>query len=312
MPGLPAELTRSMYAITRQGADGNPNGTGPFRFVANSNGIVFLSANDDSWQGRPFLNEIQIYGNRTIDEQWLDFSVGKADLVEVPAEKLSLAQQERIPLIITARPTDLLALTMSDQLITDPHLRQSIALALDRTSLFNVIFRKQGEITASLLPNALSGYSFLFDTTMDVGRARALRGGQSVAVRLGVDSSNAALQLIAERLALNLREAGWTVHVVSQATNPNAELSLRLLHVEAADAQSALRETLADFGSGLHDDISDPASLYRAESAFLQSHIVVPVLYLPRAFGVSARVHNLVLSPSGVPQLANVTAEDVR
>ena len=72
MPGLPAELARSMYAITRQGADGNPNGTGPFRFVANSNGIVFLSANDDSWQGRPFLNEIQIYGNRTIREQWLD------------------------------------------------------------------------------------------------------------------------------------------------------------------------------------------------------------------------------------------------
>lgn len=312
VPGLPAELARSIYAITRQGADGAPNGTGPFRFVANSNGILFLSANDDAWQGRPFLNEIQIYGNRTIDEQWLDFSVGKADLVEVPAEKLSLAQQERIPLIITPRPTDLLSLTMSDQLITDLHLRQSIALALDRTSLFNVIFRKQGEITASLLPNALSGYSFLFDTTMDVGRARALRGGQSAAVRLGVDSSNAALQLIAERLALNLREAGWTVHVVSQATNPNAELSLRLLHVEAADAPSALRETLADFGAALHDDTSDPASLYRAESAFLQSHIVVPLLYLPRAYGVSARVHNLFLSPSGAPQLANVTVEDVR
>lgn len=312
MPGLPAELARSIYAITRQGADGSPNGTGPFRFVANSNGIVFLSANDDSWQGRPFLNEIQIYGNRTIDEQWLDFSVGKADLVEVPAEKLSLAQQERIPLIITARPTDLLALTMSDQLITDPHLRQSIALALDRTSLFNVIFRKQGEITASLLPNTLSGYSFLFDTTMDVSRARALRAGQSVAVRLAADSSNATMQLIAERLALNLREAGWSVHVVSQATNPNAELSLRLLHVEAADAQSALRETLEDFGAGLHDDTSDPAALYRADSAFLQSHTVVPLLYLPRACGVSARIHNLELSPSGVPQLANVSVEDVR
>ncbi len=186
-----------------------------------------------------------------------------------------MAQQERIPLIITLRPTDLLALTMSDQLIADAHLRQSIALALDRTSLFNVIFRKQGEITASLLPNILSGYSFLFDTTMDVSRARALRGVQSVAVRLSVDSSNAALQLIAERLALNLREAGWSVHVVPQATNPNAELSLRLLHVEAADAPSALRETLADLGAGLHDDTSDPASLYRAESAFLQSHTVV-------------------------------------
>lgn len=163
-----------------------------------------------------------------------------------------------------------------------------------------------------MLPNTLSGYSFLFDTTMDVSRARALRAGQSVAVRLAADSSNATMQLIAERLALNLREAGWSVHVVSQATNPNAELSLRLLHVEAADAQSALRETLEDFGAGLHDDTSDPAALYRADSAFLQSHTVVPLLYLPRACGVSARIHNLELSPSGVPQLANVSVEDVR
>ena len=140
---------------------------------------------------------------------------------------------------------------MSDQLITDAHLRQSIALALDRTSLFNVIFRKQGEITASLLPNALSGYSFLFDTAMDVSRARELRGGQSATLRLSVDTSNPTLQLIAERLALNLRDAGWNVQVVSQATNPNAELSLRLLHVEAADAHRRLRETLEDFGAGL-------------------------------------------------------------
>ena len=312
MPGLPAELARSLYAITRQDANGNPNGTGPFRFVANSNGIVFLTANDDSWQGRPFLDEIQIYGNRTVREQLLDFKVGKADLVEVPPELLSDAQQERIPLAITARPTDLLSLTMSDEALSDPHLRQSIALALDRTSLFNVIFRKQGEVTASLLPNALSGYSFLFDPSMNVGRARELRGGQSTALRLGVDASNATLQLIAERLALNLRDAGWSVHVVSQAANPNAELSLRLLHVEAADAPSVLRETLEDFGSALHDDPSDPASLYRAESTFLQSHIVVPLLYLPRAYGVSTRVHNLVLTPSGMPQLANVSVEDVR
>lgn len=312
MPGLPADLARSLYAITGRSADGSPNGTGPFRFVANSNGIVFLAANDDSWQGRPFLNEIQIYGNRTIDEQWLDFSVGKADLVEVPPEKLSLAQQQHMPLTVTARPTDLLALTMSEHLIADPHLRQSIALALDRTSLFNVIFRKQGEITASLLPSVLSGYSFLFDTTMNVSRARELRGGQLGPLRLSVDSSNPTLQLIAERLALNLRDAGWSVRVVARATNPSAELSLRLLHVEAADAPSALREVLADFGSALHDDTSDPASLYRAESSFLQSHIVVPLLYLPRAYGVSARVHNLVLSPGGTPQLADVSVEDTR
>ena len=312
MPGLPAELARNLYAITRPGADGTPNGTGPFRVANSSKDFVVLAPNDDSWQGRPYLERIEIYGGVSIHDQWLDFSVGKADLVEVPPEKLSLAQQERMPLAITARPPDLLALTLSDQLLSDPHLRQSIALTLDRASLFNVIFQKQGELTASLLPSALSGYSFLFPTAVNLTRARELRGGQSPALRLSADFSNETLRLVAERLALNLRDAGWNVRVVPLAVNANAELSLRLLHLEAAAAQSALRETLQDFGATLRDDTADPAALYRAESAFLQSHTVVPLLYLPKAYGVSTRVHNLILSPSGAPQLANVSVEDTR
>lgn len=312
MPGLPAELARSVYAIARNDEKGDPDGTGPFRFSANSNGILFLSANDDSWQGRPFVDAIEIYENRTLREQWLDFSIGKADLVEVPPELLRQAQQERVPLIMTARPTELLAVTISERQVPDPHLRESIALALDRVALFNVIFQKQGEVTASLLPNALSGYSFLFATAANPGRARELRGAQSLPLRLRVDSSSTVLQLVAERLALNLRDAGWNVRVVSQAADANADLSLRLLHVEAADVVSILRETMQDFGAAPRDDSSELSAIYATERSFLQSHTVVPLLYLPRAYGVSTRVHNLSLGPDGEPLLADVSLEDAR
>jgi peptide/nickel transport system substrate-binding protein len=312
MPGLPAEVARGGYAISRKDDSGNLDGTGSFRFANISNGILFLSANDDSWQGRPFVDAVEIYGNRTPREQWLDLSVGKADLVEVPPDLLRQAQQERVPLIAGLRPTELLAVTISDQQISDGHLRESIALALDRAALSNVIFQKQGEITASLLPNTLSGYSFLFPTAANPSRSRELRGAQSIPLRLAVDISNATLQLVAERLALNLRDAGWNVRVVSQAANPNAELSLRLVHVEAADAASTLRETMQDFGSTPHEDSADPSALYAAERTFLQSHTVVPLLYLPRAYGVNARVHNLVLGHDGTPLVANVSLEDAR
>jgi ABC-type transport system substrate-binding protein len=312
MPELPAELARSVYAITRQDENGNPNGTGPFRFVANSNGILFLSANDDSWQGRPFVDAVEVYGNRPVRAQWLDFTVGKADLVEVPPELLRQAQQDRMPLAIAPRPSDLLALSVSGEQIADEHLRESIALALDRAALFNVIFQKQGEVTASLLPGALSGYSFLFPAAANLGRSRELRGAQSIPLHLSVDSSSPVLQLVAERLALNLRDAGWNVRVVSQAASPNAELALHLVHVEAADAASALQETLEDFGAAARDEGSDPAILYRAERSFLQSHTVVPLLYLPRAYGVSDRVQDLVLAPDGTPLLANVSLEDAK
>jgi len=292
--------------------NGNPDGTGPFRFGANSSGILFLSANDDSWQGRPFVDAIEVYGNRTVREQWLDFSVGKADLVEVPPELLHQAQQEHLPVITTKRPTELLAVTISDQQVADPHLRESIALALDRAALFNVIFQKQGEVTASLLPNELSGYAFLFPVVANPNRSRELRGAQSVQLRLAVDTTNSTLQLVAERLALNLRDAGWNVRVLPQASNSNAELSLRLIHLEAVDAASALHEVLADFGASASPESSDPSALYSVDRGFLQSHTVVPLLYLPRAFGVNSRVHNLALAPNGTPLLSNVSLEDVR
>ncbi len=167
-------------------------------------------------------------------------------------------------------------------------------------------------MTGGLLPNELSAYSFLFPTIGNVPRARELRGGQSPALRLGVDTSNPVLQLVAERLALNLRDAGWNVQVVSQAANPHTDLTLTLVHLEAARAAPGLREMIGKFGGTFNDEASDPASLYRAEKKFLDSHTVVPLLYLPRAYGVSGRVHNLALAPDGTPDIANASLEDAK
>lgn len=310
--GLPEELARRGYAIARRDDAGNPNGTGPFRFAANSNGILFLTANEDYWGGRPFPDAVEVYGNRSVREQWLDFAAGKADLVEVPADLLRPAQEDHLPLLVAARPSDLLLLTVSDAALKDEHLRESIALAVDRAALSNVIFQKQGEITASLLPEALSGYGFLFPSAPDAARARTLRGAQSVTLRLAVNNSEAVMQLTAERLALNLRDAGWNVRVVPLAQNSNADLSLRRVHAESADAASLLHEMLDQLGAAQTEDATDPASLYRAEHAFLQQHTVVPLLYLPRAYGVSSRVHSLELAADGTPVLANAWLEDTR
>jgi hypothetical protein len=62
----------------------------------------------------------------------------------------------------------------------------------------------------------------------------------------------------------------------------------------------------------LTDESADPAALYRQEASFAQTHQVVPLLYLPRSYGVGARVHGLRLSPDGMPQLADVSLEDAK
>jgi MarR-like DNA-binding transcriptional regulator SgrR of sgrS sRNA len=316
-PVLPAELSRSIYAIDKQDTTGTPIGTGAFRFVSNQNNVLSLAAVDDAWQGRPFVDAIQISGHRVVRNQWLDLVSGQADIVDVPAENLRQAEQQHLGLV-EAPDCDLLALAVARTgVLTDDSQREAIALAVDRAALWNVIFQKQGELTASLLPNALTGYSFLFPADRDLPRAQAARGAGSTApLTLMVDDPNAAVRLAADRIALNLQEAGFHVQVTNRTANSaplnSPELTLRRIHRETGDAQSALEQMLAAFNQPLPEDGADPATLYREESAFTQTHQAVPLLYLPRTYGVGPRVHGLLLSAGGMPLLGDVSLEDAK
>jgi peptide/nickel transport system substrate-binding protein len=308
-PDFPELLAQTEFAIARSDPSGAVDGTGPFRVTGFANGALTLAANDDSWQGRPFLDSIQIFPHRSVRDQWLDLSVGRADVVEVPPELLRQAQEQHLTLLVSP-PVDLLALTIAPQSpLAGFETRESIASAVDRAALFNVIFQKQGEITASLLPQALSGYAFLFPTDRDLDRARTLRGGATVApLPLTVRDPNASLQLAAERLALNLHEAGFTVQV-APGSHSSAQLTLRCDHLEAANSRAALDELLARFGQNSTVTGTDPASLYQSEHNALSSATVVPLLWLPRAWAVGERVRDLRLSPDGIPLLAGASLE---
>ncbi|MFY9855800.1 MAG: ABC transporter substrate-binding protein, partial [Terracidiphilus sp.] len=110
MPNLPALLAGDEYLIA---ADAGRNiGTGPFQLNGFNNAVLTLTANDGCWQGRPFVDAIEIHVRRSIRDQWLDLSVGRADLVEVPAEQLRQARDLRLT-VLQSPPATLLALTVS-------------------------------------------------------------------------------------------------------------------------------------------------------------------------------------------------------
>jgi peptide/nickel transport system substrate-binding protein len=312
-PVLPAELARSLYSISRQDASGDLVGTGAFRFASQSNGLLSLAAVDDAWQGRPFVDAVEINGGRSVRNQWLDMSSGRADVAEVPVENLHQAQQEHLA-VVESGASDLLVLSVARTgILQEDAQREAVALAVDRAALYNVIFQKQGEMTASLLPNPLTGYSFLFPKDRDLARAQALRGGANGApLALTVEGASAVVQLAAERIALNLREAGFRVQVVPHSSVAAADLTLRVVHLEGADAQAALGQMLGVFNQSLVEENNNPATLYREESSFLQTHQAVPLLYLPRAYGVGPRVHGLLLSADGIPMLNDVSVEDAK
>lgn len=315
MPNLPALLAGDDFLIR---LDAGPPlgivGTGPFRTseAPITNGLLRLVANESCWQGRPFLDQIEIAGHKSIRDQWLDLSVGHADLVEVPAEQMRQAQQQHFA-VIASPPVTLLALAVADSgVLSNRTLRASIALAVDRSALSNVIFQKQGEVTASLLPAALTGYSFLFPTDRDLKKALELRGGLTSTSLTLASENTPAMQLAAQRLALNLHEAGFNVQVSSASTSPHKDLALLQLTLASSRPQPALESLLRNVGVATPVLEITPSGLYKMEREFLDTHTLIPLLYLPRAYALSGRVRDLRLSPDGSPLLADVSLQDAQ
>jgi len=313
VPDLPELLAQTEFAIARQDSTGAVIGTGPFRVTGFTNGALTLVANDDCWSGRPFADGVEVRTRRAVRDQWMDLSVGKADIVEVPPELLRQAEQQHLH-VLQSRPVDLLAVTIAPNgWLASREIRQSAALAVDRTALYNVIFQKQGEVTASLLPQGLSGYSFLFASDRDLDRARALRGGASPAsLTLGADDTNATTQLAAERLALNLREAGFNVQVAQAGSRPTSQLVLRRVHLEETGGEAALDEMLSRFGQNRTVSGAGAASLWQEERGVLENETVVPLLWLPRAWAVGERVRDLRLLSDGEPDLSDASLEGAK
>jgi len=313
MPNLPSLLSESEFLIQEKAAvDGGASaiiGTGPFRMKDAGSKSLRLEANDDCWQGRPFVDAIEIDGHRPMREQWIDLSLGKADLAEVGPSDVRRARQQRLNVVISSDVT-LLALEVHNTELT-PQLRAALAMAVDRAALYQVIFQKQGEVTASLLPSSLSGYSFLFPAERDLSRAQALRGGVTPPPLTLAAEGSGAMQLAAERLALNLRDAGFTVRVFTPVTYgnmlPRADLVLRHLPLAGAtpaEALDGLSRTLGQYAPIL---ATDAPATYKVERDFLDQHTLIPLLYLPRAWAVSGRLRDLHLTVQGVPDLAEVS-----
>ena len=314
MPNLPWLLAENQYLISlTDTGDGKALpcciGTGPFAF-SDQNQPRSLVANDSYWHGRPFVDKIEVLTGRSIRDQWLDLSVGRADVVEVPPEELRQAQQQRLT-VVASPPVELLALGIGETgALANPMLRASIAEAVDRAALFNVIFQKQGEITASLLPQEMTGYAFLFPTVCDLNKAHELRGGLNAPpLTMGVAGSG-AMMLAAQRLALNLREAGFDVQPVDSSRVQHPDLVLRTLPIEGADASAAMETLLRAAGESVSVPRQSTAALFRAEREFLNRKTLVPLIDLPRAYAVGPRVRDFALNADGTPDLASASFED--
>jgi len=296
---LPVELTLIRYGIAKR-SGAKIIGTGPYSISQFDPGKkLVLSARDDYWDGRPFVDTIEVDLGRNLRDQMISLDVGKADVVEVAPEQARHASAENRR-IESSNPSELMALVFArdPQSPDEARLRQSLSLSIDRGSISRVLFQSGAEPASGLLPEWMTGYEFLFQVSADASVARQARGGarQSSPWNLSYDPSDPLARVVAERIALNARDAGLSLQL---ATAGAADVRLSRLPLVSLDDRLALSRlaTMAGLPTvKTGDSIED---LYSAESSLLNSQRIIPLLHIRTSYGIGRAVRNWSESRDG-------------
>ena len=268
-----------------------------------------FTANDNAGGGRPFLDGVEVELARPLRDQSIDLELGRADVVELgPAELRRAAPGRKVWI---SAPVRLVALVFGPR-VDDARVREALALAVDRTAIHTVLLQRQGETSAALLPQWLSGYAFVFPSTADATRARSLVAGLPAAARtisLGIDDP--AWQTVAARIALNARDAGLTVSVAP--VRAAADVRLVEVRIGSDNPARALAELAGKLGLPAPAQADSPEELFAAERALLDGFRAIPLFHLPEVYGAGPRVKGGPgISPLGEWRFENLWIEAAR
>jgi peptide/nickel transport system substrate-binding protein len=280
MPDLLEQLALPGAVISRK-TDANAFiGTGPFRVTAWEPGRhLTLAAFDDYWGGRPYLDSVEI-----------EFGAGRghADLFDIPVGPARRILPEGLATWSSA-PRILVAITAAN---ADPIIAQALSLLIDRAPIANVLAQHKGDPAFGLLPQWLSGYAFLFQTAPDVARAKQLLATLRLGpMSLSYPANDLFLRSVAERVALNARDAGLTIQ---PTVTGNANLRLIEWPLESTDAANELKRIAELAGAGDRArqlESAQPEALYQLERSLVDNHRIIPLVYLRETYGIAPRVH---------------------
>jgi peptide/nickel transport system substrate-binding protein len=304
LPDFLAQLASGRYFIFHTTADDGIFGTGPFQVSDWPSGTpakVVLVANESCWAGRPFVDKIELAMGVNFDQQANAIAVGQADVVELPPFQVRRAAQRNVR-TVSSDPVELFALQFNTGKleVQDARLRQAISLAIDRASIADVILQRQGVPAGGLLPNWISGYTHLFPVSADLPRAKELLAatGREVSrpapLVLVYDSGDADARAIAERVAVNLREAGIVAQISGQAAgakSPSADMRLVRQRMAAPDPGIALADILNALGES-PASLETPEEDYAAERAPIDAFLVIPLVHVSESYGLSPQVRD--------------------
>ncbi|MGA2986417.1 MAG: ABC transporter substrate-binding protein [Terriglobia bacterium] len=329
-PGLLTTLATDARLTIRRSAVGAPPlqggspvalpiGTGPFRLTSWEPGRrAVLQANEDYWDGRPYVDTIEILMGHASRDEVLDLELGKADVVELDPVEARRAQQESKK-VWTSAPVELLCLRFGPNrpAVQERRVRVALADSIDRVAIQKVLLQNYGDVAGSIFPQWLSGYTFLFPTAMNLDHARQLRGeiGVAPALKVGYDPSDTLARQTAERVAVNARDAGIALQVVplpegwTGMPDLGADLVIQRARIDGPTLGEAALEAAASLSFPVNGEPGQPEQTYAAERQFVETMAVVPIIHIPELLGIGPRLMDWSATPWGAWHLERVSLE---
>src|SRR5277367_2516845 len=319
-------------------------GSGAFRVTAFEAGKrAVLAANEEFREGRPFVDAAEITMGRGAHERLVDLELSKTDLTEIAPQDARRAGEQGVR-VSASQLDELLALVFvppnagpnaanaASARTSSQVAGQALSLAIDRVAIVNFILQKTGEPAGGLLPQWSSGTAFLFPaaapTDADLAHAKELwkQIAPSPQLVLGYDSADPLEQSVAERIVVNAKEAGIALRAQampgasaekSRGASQAAAVDLHLVRWRMSSPLpgEALKDFLARIYAGPlaggesaeFPEHASPEDIYKQQRAVLSTYRVVPLVWLPQVYGLSARVRNWKTpGPGGNWPLADV------
>lgn len=278
--------------------------SGPFRVAEWEPGKrLMLEANPSYREGRPFVDSVEIQMGKSSRDRLLDLEVEKTDIAEIPAEEVRRASEAGVRIAVS-QPDQLIALVFvpGRAISENAHSREALSRSVNRSAIVNFILQKEGEPAGGLLPQWSGGTAFLFSTAVDAVAARNLWAEVSglPKILLGYDASDSLEQSLAERIAVDARAAGGLVTAVAIHAGADGGEDVRIVRLGMAspDPREALARLVAVLGpmAGSPGETlsaaATPQQVYETERAVLNTYRIVPLVWMPRVYGLGARVRD--------------------
>jgi ABC-type transport system substrate-binding protein len=337
-PHLPEVLSLPKFSIIKRLADNTLLGSGPFKLSTWQPGErAVFTANEDHWGGRPFPDTIEVTMGSSVREHLMERNLGPDHVTELTldqarglesaSQNLVFSRPAELLVVIFLQPDKTAASSAGAKKAVDPRIREAISIATNRAAINNVLFQRRGAVAGGLLPQWMTGYAFLFPASPDLDQARKLRAEANTSgpVSLAYDFSDAGAKIVAERIAVDAREAGITVqpygdaHINTRSGRraSNADAVLLRVPLRSVDPAAALAGMADDLDLDMETTAAimkagKPDELFEAERKALESFRIVPIAHLPQALWLNRNVHNWQQQANGAWRLEQVWIESGR